>query len=202
MRILLKPRFAVLVLMAAMSVWAFTVGPWGSLRERTAASSRLEVRGDTYKIQSVISPTFSLSGGPSTIRIVAAPGTGASPDGSSLIASVSWRLVPAGTCASPAALIHQGFMSPELDSGATDLADVMGSDPSGRYRMSLAAKSDTSATITATLVAQRGYWRGIPVWYFILLAGVVYMGIAVWWKRREYPPSTWLSPHAQRHETT
>lgn len=48
MRIVLKPWFAVVVLLAAISVWALTVAPWGPLHERTAVSSRLEVRGDTY----------------------------------------------------------------------------------------------------------------------------------------------------------
>src|SRR5665647_1505582 len=53
MRIVLKPWFAVVVLLAAISVWALTVAPWGPLHERTAVSSRLEVRGDTYRRQTV-----------------------------------------------------------------------------------------------------------------------------------------------------
>jgi len=94
MRIVLKPWFAVVVLLAAISVWALTVAPWGPLHERTAVSSRLEVRGDTYRRQTVISPPFSLSGDPSTIRILATPSTSASSASGALIANVAGSSSP------------------------------------------------------------------------------------------------------------
>ena len=186
---MLKPWFSVVVLLAAISVWAFTVAPWGPPHERTAVSSRLEVRGDTYRRQSVTSPLFSLSGGPSTIRILAAPSTSASPASSALIANVTLRLIPTGTPERRSLGEDEGLMSPTLDSGAMNLADAFGARPRGGFRMSVGATSNTAATITATATELRGYWLGIPVFWIILLVGAAYIGLNVVLQRRQYPPN-------------
>jgi len=189
MRIVLKPWFAVVVLLAAISVWALTVAPWVPLHERTAVSSRLEVRGDTYRRQTVISPPFSLSGGPSTIRILATPSTSASSASGALIANVSWQLIPIKTRDTRPIGEDVGLMYPALDTGAMNVAYAFGARPRGGFRMSVGATSNTAATITATVTELRGYWLGIPVFWIILLLGAVYIGLNVVLQRRQYPPN-------------
>ena len=195
MGIILKPWFAVVVLVAAVGVWAFTIGPWGAWHEH-ATSTRLELRGDTYQRQTATSPAFSLSGGPTTLRISAAPSADAS-----LIAAVSWELIPTPPRGAPPRGGTEGFMSPKLEAGPYNLADDLGVDPSGGFRLRMSATSDAAASITATVTEQGGYWHGIPVFWIVLLAGIAYIGITVVLMRRQYAanPAVVGRLH-QRHE--
>ena len=195
MGIILKPWFAVAVLVAAVGVWAFTIGPWGAWHEH-ATSTRLELRGDTYQRQTATSPAFSLSGGPTTLRISAAPSADAS-----LIAAVSWELIPSPPRSAPPRGGAEGFMSPKLEAGPYNFADDLGVDPSGGFRLRLSATSDAAASITATVTEQGGYWHGIPVFWIVLLAGIAYIGITVVLMRRQYAanPAVVGRLH-QRHE--
>jgi hypothetical protein len=193
--IILKPWFAVVVLVAAVGVWAFTIGPLGAWHEHTT-STRLDLRGDTYQRQTATSPAFSLSGGPTTLKISAAPSAGAS-----LIADVSWKLIPTPPRGAPPRGGNEGLMSPKLEAGPYNLANDLGVDPSGGFRLRISATSDSAASITATVTQQGGYWRGIPVFWIVLLAGIVYIGITVVLMRRQYAanPAVVGRLH-QRHE--
>jgi len=137
----------------------------------------------------VISPPFSLSGGPSTIRILATPSTSASSASGALIANVSWQLIPIKTRDTRPIGEDVGLMYPALDTGAMNVAYAFGARPRGGFRMSVGATSDTAATITATVTELRGYWLGIPVFWIILLLGAVYIGLNVVLQRRQYPPN-------------
>lgn len=193
MGIFIKPWFATAVFVAAVGVWAFTIGPWGLWHEQTT-STRLELRGDTYQHQTAASPAFSLSGGPTTLMIAAAPSVG-----DSLMAAVSWELIPTPPRVGAVGRGHEGFVSPYLESGTYDFANDLGVDPNGGFRLRLSAASDAAASITAIVTAQRGYWHGVPVYGIVLLAGIAYIGLTVVPRRRRYLADP-LIVVGQRHE--
>jgi hypothetical protein len=193
MGIFMKPWFATAVFVAAVGFWAFTVAPWGLWHEQTT-STRLELRGDTYQRQTAASPEFSLSGGPTTLMIAAAPSVG-----DSLMAAVSWELIPTPPRAGAVERGNEGLVSPYLESGTYDFASDLGVDPNGRFRLRLSAASDAAASITATVTEQRGYWHGVPVYGIVLLAGIAYIGLTVVPRRRRYQADP-LIVVGQRHE--
>ena len=180
MGIFIKPWFATAVFVAAVGVWAFTIGPWGLWHEQTT-STRLELRGDTYQRRTAASPEFALSGGPTTLMISAAPSVG-----DSLMAAVSWELIPTPPRVGAVERGNEGLVSPYLESGTYDFASDLGVDPNGRFRLRLSAASDAAASITATVTEQRGYWHGVPVYGIVLLAGIAYIGLTVVPRRRRY----------------
>jgi hypothetical protein len=197
MGLLLKPWFAVAVLVAAIGLWAFTVGPWGPWRyERTDV--RLKLRGDTYKRQTSITPQFALNGGPATLKIAAAPPKSVLLPRKTLIADVHWQFIPLAPRASGNASGDEGLMSPDLATGPMELLDDHGASLRGRFRLAIGATGNAPMTITAAVTAERGYWYGIPVFWIILAAGLVYLGLNVILLRRQYPPNRPLA--RQRHE--
>jgi hypothetical protein len=201
MRIVLKPWFSVVVLLVAIAVWAFTIGDWGPWHVQTAASSRLQLRGDTFTRQTVTSPPFSLSGGPATLRVSASPATSAASSGQTLIVDAQWSLLPASPRKTGAMGGDEGLLSPTLDTGPMSLAGIEdGSNPRGGFRMRVSASSNANATITATVTELRGYWHGIPVFWIILAAGVAYIGLNVILLRRQYPPNSIVVPQRHEHE--
>ena len=197
MGIVLKPWFAVVVLVAAVGVWAFTVGPWGPWREHTT-STRLELRGDTYQRQTATSPSFSLSGGPTTLRITATPSAGGSPASRPLIADVTWELIPTPPRGAHSTGGNEGLMCPKLEAGPYSFANDLAVDPSGGFRLRMSATSDSAASITGTVTEQTGYVYGIPVFWIVLLVGIAYIGLTVVLLRRQYAPNPLVV--RQRHE--
>ena len=191
--IFMKPWFATAVFVAAAVVWAFTIGPWGLWHEQTT-STRLELRGDTYQRQTAASPEFSLSGGRTTLMISAVPSVGGS-----LMAAVSWELIPTPPRVGAVERGNEGLVSPYLESGTYDFASDLGVEPNGRFRLRLSAASDAAASISATVTEQRGYWHGVPVYGIVLLAGIAYIGLTVVPRRRRYQADP-LIVAGQRHE--
>jgi len=187
MTVLLRPWFAVMVLLVTAAVWAFTLGPWGQRRgERAPISTRLELRGDTYKSETATSAPFDLSGNPLTLRI-----TGAPSQRSSLIATVEWRLIPGRPSAEPPIGGSQGFMNDQLDTGTLSLAEEYGTIPRGTYRMRVSAVGSTAATITVTVAepSRRGYPQAAAVIGVVVVVGVAYIGLSVFLLRRRFQPN-------------
>jgi hypothetical protein len=193
MGVITKPWFAIAVVLAAIGVWAFTIGPWGSWHERTT-STRLVLRGDTYRRQTLVSPAFSLNGGPATLRIKAVP-----PAGKSLMASVRWELIPTTPAADAAEQGSAGLTSPNLETGPYELGNGSGRHPGGGFRLRLSAAADSAAAITAAITEQRDFWHGIPVYGIILLAGVAYIGLTVVPRLRLWQHEPWIVG-GHRHE--
>lgn len=198
MKFLQKPWFAVVVLLAAVTVWAFAIGPWAVRHGRTAAGARLVLRSATYTRQSVTSPPFSLTGIPATVRISAAPAAGASPAGGTLIASVHWQFVPTESGEAGAVSGSDGLMSSNGDPSSLSAAHRLETHPRGEYRLRVGATTSEAATITTTVVEQPAHWRGLPALWVILLLGVGYVAATVELLHRQYPPAPPLA--RQRHE--
>lgn len=131
------------------------------------------------------------------MRISATPSAGASPASRSLIADVSWELIPTPRGAHPTGG-NEGLISPKLEAGPYNFANDLGVDPSGGFRLRMSATSDSAASITATVTEQGGYWYGIPVFWIVLLAGIAYIGLTVVPLRRQYAPDPLVV--RQRHE--
>jgi hypothetical protein len=189
MKLLTKPWFAVVVLLAAVAVWIFTVGPWGPWQTRTVATSRLDLRDQTYRRRASTSPAFALHGGPATIRIAAAAAQSTSPTGVTLIADVRWSFIPTRSGETRSLGDDEGLMSPALDTGPVELSAPLDPNPRGAFRMRVSAISNAPATITTTITELRGYWHDVSVIWIILVAGAAYIGLNVMLKRRQYPPN-------------
>jgi hypothetical protein len=201
MRLLLKPWFAVVVLLAAVAIWAFTIGPWGPAHgDRTAVVLHLALHGSTNERRTATSAVFRLSGSPAILRISAAPAPEASPTTVSLIADVGWDVVPMPSRMGASLSGDEGLMSPALTTRGIAITNEAGRSPRGSFRMRISALSDVPATITATVSEPggRGYLFGVPVLWIIIAAGVAYIGLTVVLLRRQYPPNP---PFARlRHE--
>ena len=201
MRLLLKPWFAVVVLLAAVAIWAFTIGPWGPAHgDRTAVVLRLALHGNTYKRRTATSAMFRLGGSPAILTISAAPAPEASPTSVSLIADVGWDVVAMPPREEASLSGDEGLMSPALTTGGIAIANEAGRSPRGSFRMRISALSDIPATITATISEPggNGYLFGVPVLWIIIAAGVAYIGLTVVLLRRQYPPNPPLA--RLRHE--
>jgi hypothetical protein len=165
---------------------ALTIGPLGPRSWwHTVIVQSLTVKGMAGEEQSAVSGPVSLDGGSTKVRVTARP-----------VASSGQTLLPADFLGSVQAVFEMPGSDPiELGvfsfmNGVTPTeAELSGDElPGGEGRLRISASSNHDAAITAT-ITQRPKPGDMPVFWAIVAAGVVYVGVAVELLRRRFPPN-------------
>jgi len=198
MRLMLKPWFAVVVVLVVLLVWAVTIGPWGPSRanSRTALAWHVDVSAHPTARHVALSPPFALTGDPAHLRFFASPPSGGKGASGFPIADVQWSVIRSGSRGARLSG-DSGLMPAAPDSGSIRLGSAKGSGLHGTYHLRISARLTSPGVIGATIAERRDSQlsvAGVPVFWLIVLAGAAYVGFAVIILRRKYPPNPMMTP--------
>ncbi len=174
MTLLLNAKFAFVVLVVALGVWAATLAPWAPLNSRTVVAEKLVVQNTGNKANVMNSASFSLAARAARLHLVAVPNAGQRKLPADFQSDIGWTLLPPSEQATQA---ESGALSLKPPSYSADVGDVRAGSVggSGPYVLRVGGSGSTPFTLVATLSQSRDYVGFIPVWVIIGVLGIGYI---------------------------
>jgi len=160
-----SPWWLIMVLVVALAVWAFTIGPWGPWHWRTAGAERYVLRGRPGHYRTRIDDDVTLRGGRLRLHVSAEPlplRTGVLPN--DFFADVRWWVGVPKTRTAEAHSIATGAEGLwGTKQAALVVLDPIEGRPHGPARLGVRSAASSRATVTVTLQETADVVRGFPV---------------------------------------